>query len=111
MTNSKKNKISYTKDSISKEVARDIKFSPDHVREVIECIEEKVAKHLAEADERNDVSVRLFTGISFNSEYVPEREYVSSLSGEKSTASARIRPKAHITRNYRDKITKRAMNA
>lgn len=104
-----KNKITHTKDSISKEVARELKMSTSIVRDVIECIEDKVSKHLSEADARNDVSVRLFEGISISSKYVPESEHTCNFNGKNVTVSERIQPRAHITRSYREKITERAI--
>lgn len=101
----KKNKITYTKDKIIKNIAKELNEDVDIVRNIYNSLEENIAKMLSSATADTDVSVRLFEGISIDGVFVPEHLKTNNLTGENIVAKEKIKPKANITRYYRDKVT------
>ena len=97
-------KTVYTKAQIIKMIARSVKIRSSLVKKVYEGLENEIARLLATADENEDVSLRLFEGITIDSEFLPQREKHNNLTGEDITTLERIRAKAKITRNYCDKL-------
>lgn len=100
-----KEKITYTKDMLVKEIANECHIDSKIVRLVYKSLEENVFDALSSADLNTDISIRLFEGIVLSSSFVPEKTKVNNLTGEVITASSKIKPKANITRNYREKLT------
>lgn len=105
LKNSEKTKRTFTKNMLVKDIAEDTNKEAKDIRLIYEKIEDAVFDALSSADEDTDVSVRLFEGITLNSEFVPEKTKVNNLTGETITTSSKIKPTAHITRYYRDKLT------
>lgn len=100
-----KTKTVYTKSDVVKLVAKDCDKTINEVREILNALEDIVTKTLATADLNTDVCVKLFEGVSIDSMFVPEETKTNNLTGETITVKSKIKPKANITRNYRDKIT------
>lgn len=107
MKNNDKPKTVYTKAQIIKMVARSIRLRKSLVEDVFDGIEQEIAKLLASANEGSDVSLRLFEGITIDSEFIPPKEKVNNLTGDKITTLAKIKAKANITRHYCGKLLKR----
>lgn len=105
MTDQEKKKLTYTKDMLVRSVADECGNELKTVRSIYNSLEDNVATILSSADSETDITIRLFEGISINSTFVPEKIKVNNLTGEKITTSSKIKPKAHITRNYCEKIT------
>ncbi len=105
MEANEKEKATYTKEMLIKEIAircrKDVRF----VRAVYNSLEETIFDVLSSASPDTDISIRLFEGITLGSAYVPEKTKVNNLTGETITASSKIKPKANITRNYCEKLT------
>lgn len=106
MTDSK-NKITYTKDTLIKNIAKKCKVDVMTVRNIYNTLEDDIEELLSSANYRTDISIRLFEGITINSTFVPEQTKTNNLTGEVITAMSKIRPKANITRHYREKLTSR----
>ena len=103
--NEDKNKVTYTKDMLIKQVARKCNFRIDQVKEIYNLIEEEVFEVLSTTTPDTDVSVRMFEGYTIDSTFVPEKTKVNNLTGKPMTTASKIKPKVTITRNYCDKLT------
>lgn len=75
------------------------------VRAIYNILEESIADILSSANSNTDVSIRLFEGITIDSKFIPEKTKVNNLTGKVITSASKIKPKANITRNYRNKLT------
>ena len=104
MKNDGKHKTVYTKAQIIKMVARRIRLRKSLVEDVFDGLEREVYELLASANEDSDVSLRLFEGITIDSEFIPSKEKVNNLTGKKITTLAKIKAKANITRHYCGKL-------
>ena len=98
-------KNTYTKDILIKNIAEKCNKDVNTVRTVYNTLENTIAKLLSSANENTDVTIRLFEGISIDSTFVPEKTKINNLTGKVITSTSKIKPKANITRYYRDKIT------
>ena len=105
MESDKKNKVTYTKETLIKKIAEESNNSVRAVRAMYNSLEADVFEALSLANEDTDVSVRLFEGISIGSVFVPETTKVNNLTGKTMVTSPKIKPKASITRNYCEKLT------
>lgn len=102
------NKITYTKAKLIKRISNSLGIRSIIVRKIYEELEESIIELLSTANEDNDVSIRLFEGITIEGEFSPEYEARDPRTGNDVVASCRIRPKVNVTRNYREKVTKLA---
>ena len=105
LKNEEKTKVTYTKDMLVKMIANECGENISSVKNVYNALEHDIANLLSSADINTDISIRLFEGIVLNSEFVPEKAKVNNLTGETITTTSKIKPTAHITRCYREKIT------
>lgn len=105
LKNQEKVKYTYTKDMLIRSIADTCRRDVSTVRNIYNALEENVAKLLSSASNEVDVSVRLFEGITLDSTFVPEKTKVNNLTGKVITSTSKIKPKANITRNYRNKLT------
>ena len=101
----KKNKNTYTKDMLIRRISDICGKDMSTIRTVYNTLEETVANLLSSANPNIDVSIRLFEGITIDSTYIPEKTKVNNLTGKVITATSKIKPKANITRTYRNKLT------
>lgn len=97
-------KKTYTKDMLIKIVSKDCMIDRRTVKKVYESLESNIANILSDADESNNMSIRLFEGISLNSTYIPEHDKVNNLTGNVVTVAGKIKPKAHVTESYAKKL-------
>ena len=91
---SKKKLIKSIKDSHTKAV----------VREVYNTLEHLLYDSLASVDKKQDVSVRMFEGITLDGKFIPEKIKKNNLTGETSLVHSKIKPKFNITRSYCEKL-------
>lgn len=103
-----KKRMTYTKSQLIKIISESSGIDIDVVKEVYRLLERNICELLSNARDGVDVSLRLFEGISIDSTFVPEKEKVNNLTSETIMASSKIKPKANITRCYREKITRLA---
>lgn len=95
----------YTKGMLIRSVAEVCRKDMVTVRSIYNALEENVSKILSSASPEADVSIRLFEGITIDSTFVPEKTKVNNLTGKVIISKSKIKPRANITRNYRDKLT------
>lgn len=105
MESQDKTKVTYTKDMLIKRISNECHIDPKTVRKIYNALEDDIVDILSDANMDTDVVIRLFEGITLNSTFVPEENKINNLTGELITSKSKIRPKANITRYYRDKIT------
>lgn len=100
-----KTKTIYTKDMLIRKIAKMCRRNSTTVRSIYNALEEMIEKILSSATPDTDITIRLFEGITIDSMYVPEKTKINNLTGKVITSTSKIKPKANITRNYRDKLT------
>lgn len=97
-----------TKEEFIKQVScvshRDMKS----IRDVINSMEEVLTDIALELNEENNkASVKLFNGITFDVEYISEKEKTNNLTGEHITVESHLKPKFTISRVYRDRLNEK----
>ncbi len=100
-----KNKITYTKENLIKNIAEASGKNMGTVRAVYNELENIIAECLSSASIDTDISIRLFEGITIDSTFIPEKTKVNNLTGQIITTTKKIKPKANITRNYCEKLS------
>lgn len=105
MGNSKKNKTVYTKAQIIKLVAKRVRIRRSLVRKIYEGLEHEIMNLLSGANENEDISLRLFEGITIDSEFLPQKQKLNNLTGETIVTQEKIKAKANITRYYCNKLS------
>lgn len=100
-------KYTYTKDMLIRSIADACHKDMGTVRHIYNALEENVAKLLSSATPDTDISIRLFEGITIDSTFVLEKTKLNNLTGEVITATSKIKPKANITRSYKNKLMAR----
>lgn len=107
--NSTKYITTYTRAKMIDDVARSCRTRLSLVEKIYDEIETHLFELLSSAKDNEDVAVNLFEGISLKSTYLPEREKINNITGEKIMARKAIKVKADISRVYKDKVTAYAM--
>jgi hypothetical protein len=80
------------------------KLAVSIVENVYSNTESKIRETLSKANSEQDVTIRLFDGISLDSKFVPETQKINNLTGEMVVRTGRIKPKANISRRYAEKL-------
>lgn len=106
-----KEKVTYNKADLLVEICRATRVRYSVVKKVYNELEDLLAQHLSEANNSTDVSVRLFKGISVDSEFLPEKVKLNNITGDVITTIEKIKPKAKVTRQYCEKITDMAIGS
>lgn len=96
--------IKFTKENLIKNIAKQTNNNISDVKSMYNALENVIFDILSSVDERQDVSIRLFEGISLDGIYIPQKEKRNNLTGEASTVKSKIKPKFYITRSYREKL-------
>ena len=74
------------------------------VKNIYNLLEDAIFDSLSSVDSTQDVSIRLFEGINFDCEYIPEREMMNNLTGKMTLVKSKVKPKFNITRSYCEKL-------
>lgn len=93
-TISKKKLIKSIKNSHTKSVIKD----------VYNLIENTIFNCLCTVNRKQDVSIKLFEGISLDGTYASEKTKKNNLTGEVNFVESKIKPKFNITRSYCEKL-------
>ena len=91
---SKKKLIKSIKDSHTKTVIKEI-------YNTLECL---LYNSLSSVDKKQDVSIRMFEGITLDGKFIPEKIKKNNLTGEMNLVHSKIKPKFNITRSYCEKL-------
>ena len=73
-------------------------------RSIYDTMEEKIRFMLSQANEHEDVKLKLFEGITLECKFIPEKVRKNNLTGEIITAKSKRKIKGKVTKNYCDKL-------
>lgn len=96
--------IKFTKENLIKDIAKQTNNNVSDVKEIYNALEKNIFDILSSVDENQDVSIRLFEGISLDGVYAPAKEKKNNLTGKTSLVESKIKPKFNITRSYCEKL-------
>ena len=96
--------IKFTKENLVKDIAKQTNNNISDVKEIYNALEKDIFDILSSTDKNQNVSIRLFEGISLDGIYVPEKEKKNNLTGKTSLVESKIKPKFNITRSYCEKL-------
>lgn len=96
--------IVITKDQLVRSLARRSGVGIDSTRLVINMLEDILKNKLSQANEKEDVIVKLFEGVSFQSKFIPAATRKNNLTGEIIDVDSKIKPKVIITKTYCNKL-------
>ena len=96
--------IRITKENLIRNIAEQTNKTMINVREIYDALEKVIFDTLSSVNANNDVTIRLFEGISLDGIYVPEKTKVNNLTGKESLVESKIKPKFNITRSYIEKL-------
>jgi len=91
---SKKKIMKAIKDSHTKKVVKDI----------YDIVETSLFESLSLVNEKQNVNIKLFEGISLSGNYTSEKIKKNNLTGEMALVKGKIKPKFNITRTYCEKL-------
>ena len=74
------------------------------IKDVYNMLEDVIFDIVSSVDKKQDVSIRLFEGISLDGKYIPEKTKKNNLTGEINFVGSKIKPKFNITRSYCEKL-------
>lgn len=103
MSKSKK-VVKVSKSDLVREVAKATGNTIGNVNDVFAAIEEAVVNNLSKADEKLDVSIKLFEGITINAVYTASMQKVNNLTKKIIDVPAKIHVKPKATKNFEAKI-------
>lgn len=92
------------KEQFIKMIAKKSGIDCSVVRNVYNTAENEIKNLLAKADESQDVYIKIFTGVTLHSKFVPEKEQKNNLTGETIITKNKIKVKANITKEYCEKL-------
>lgn len=93
-----------TKDTLIRNVAKRANTTITNVREIYNTLEDVIFDTLSSVNEDNDVSIKVFNGITLDGTYMPEKTKRNNLTGEESFVESKIKLKCNITRSYCEKL-------
>lgn len=96
--------IKITKENIIKDIARQTNKSVYDTRNFYNALENVIFDLLCAANERQDICIKLFEGISLDGKYIPEKTKKNNLTGKVNLVESKIKPKFNITRSYCEKL-------
>ena len=102
--NNKRKKKIYTKSALIREVAARCGKELTTVRSVCNTLEDIIEELLSGVTHDEDVTLKVFKGISIGGSYVAGKTKTNNLTREIITTKDKVKPKAHFTKEYRQKI-------
>lgn len=94
----------FTRDDLVNMISGETGVSQNFVRSIYDVMEEKVRFMLSQANENEDVKLKLFEGIALECKFIPEKVRKNNLTGEIITAKSKRKVKGKITKNYLGKL-------
>ena len=96
--------ITITKENLIKKVAKQTNRTVCEVKDFYNALESIIFESLSTVNDNQDISIRLFEGISLDGNYVPEKMKKNNLTGKTNKVESKIKPKFNITRSYCEKL-------
>lgn len=97
-------KVTKTKECLIKEIAKQTNKTISDTKTFYNALEDIIFNTLSSVDEKQDVCIKLFEGISLNGNYIPAKEKKSNLTGQVKLVVSKVKPKFNITRSYCEKL-------
>ena len=94
----------FTRDDLVNMISGETGVSQNFARSIYDVMEEKVRFMLSQANENEDVKLKLFEGIALECKFIPEKVRKNNLTGEIITAKSKRKVKGKITKNYLGKL-------
>ena len=94
----------FTRDDLVNMISGETGVSQNFARSIYDTMEEKVRFMLSQANENEDVKLKLFEGIALECKFIPEKVRKNNLTGEIITAKSKRKVKGKITKNYLGKL-------
>ena len=94
----------FTRDDLLNMISNETGVSQNFARSIYDTMEEKIRFMLSQANEREDVKLKLFEGIALECKFIPEKVRKNNLTGEMITAKSKRKVKGKITKNYLEKL-------
>lgn len=94
----------FTRDDLVNMISGETGVSQNFARSIYDTMEEKVRFMLSQANENEDVKLKLFEGIALECKFIPEKVRKNNLTGEMITAKSKRKVKGKITKNYLEKL-------
>ena len=94
----------FTRDDLLNMISNETGISQNFARSIYDTMEEKIRFMLSQANEREDVKLKLFEGIALECKFIPEKVRKNNLTGEIITAKSKRKVKGKITKNYLEKL-------
>lgn len=108
--NNIENKNIITKENLIKDIAKQTNNNIGDVRDIYNALEDYLFDILSFVNEEQDISIKLFGGISLDGIFVPAKTKVNNLTGEETLVDSKIKPKFKITRSYRERLNNNKSN-
>lgn len=99
-----KKQIKITKENLIKNIAKQSNKTISDTRDFYNTLEDIIFNTLSSVDEKQDICIKLFEGISLDGTFIPEKAKKNNLTGEVKLVSSKIKPKFNITRSYCEKL-------
>lgn len=99
-----KEQIKITKENLIKDIAKQTKDTISNTKDFYNALEEILFNNLSSVNEKQDICIKLFEGISLDGVFVSEKTKKNNLTGEMNLVSSKIKPKFNITRSYCEKL-------
>ena len=96
--------IIITKAMLIKDIAKQTHMKVNDVKIMYNTLESTIFDKLSSTNVNNDISIRLFEGVTLDGIYTPETTQKNNLTGEVILIEGRIKPKFSTTRYYREKL-------
>lgn len=96
------NKI--TKENLIKIIAKQTKKSVSDTKDFYNTLENVIFDMLSSVNNKQDICIKLFEGISLDGTYVEEKTKKNNLTGKVNLVHSKIKPKFNITRSYCEKL-------
>ena len=74
------------------------------IKDIYNTMENVIFNNLSSANKKQDISIRMFEGVTLDCVYVPEKTMKNNLTGESCFVESKIKPRFNITRSYCDKL-------
>lgn len=107
--NNQKNSVTkiVTRDEVIRFLAKDLGENIQPMRTRYRLWEDKIREILSEAEDGKDVSIRLFDGIKLESKFVPVRERLDTLTGQRKMYDSKVKAKASLSKRYLEKVNRK----
>lgn len=93
-----------TKEKLIRNIAKKSNRTISDTKNIYNALEDVIFELLSSVNEKKDLCIKMFEGISLDGKYISEKEKKNNLTGEVSFVNSKIKPKFRITRSYCEKL-------